>query len=214
MSWKVRAYELRKALLSPVILSLLTLFAAYNLFLIAEQAPLRDEMRILNRLVDQFGWKISDEMQGDYEKYYLTRLDEMNKLTDKRSARTYEMPGDFFQYDNYKMYVIDQPDLYSSKELAMFNELRVIQNYDYLMQNIDETYAGLNMKQLAESEIAKYGLSGQAADTVKQQYVLIDERLQQLIANEEHKSLFSSVRSTIHMPCSSRRSFEPSCSSL
>jgi len=190
MSWQIRIYELRKALLSPVIIALLLVFTAYNLFLISQEAYKKDEMSVLNELVAQFGPKITKPMQEDYKSYYLSRLNDMNKLTEKRTSQTYEMPGDFFEYENYKRYVTDQPDLYNNEELARFNELRVIQNYYYLMQSIDETYAGFDMKQMAEGEIKKYGFSGSAADVVRQRYVHIDERLQQLIANGEHKSLF------------------------
>jgi hypothetical protein len=190
MSWQIRMYELRKALLSPVIIALLLVFTAFNLFLISQETDKKDEMSILNNLVAQFGSKITKPMQEDYKSYYLSRLDDMNKLTEKRTSQTYEMPGDFFGYDNYKRYVTDQPGLYSSEELAMFDELRVIQNYYYLMQNIDVTYAGFDMKQIAEGEIKKYGFSGSAADIVRQRYVHIEERVQQLIAGGEHKNLF------------------------
>ncbi|MGO4348119.1 hypothetical protein AB4Z45_21740 [Paenibacillus sp. MCAF9] len=190
MSWKIRVYELRKALLSPVIIALLLVFTAYNLFLIAQEAYKKDEMSILNELVAQFGSEITKPMQEDYKSYYLSRLDEMNKLTNKRTSQTYEMPSDFFEYENYKRYVTDQPNLYSSDELDLFNELRVIQNYYFLMQDIDDTYAGFDMKQIAEGEIKKYGFSGSAADLVRQRYDYIAERLHQLIASGEHKNLF------------------------
>ncbi|MBP1993637.1 hypothetical protein [Paenibacillus eucommiae] len=183
-------YELKKAFTSPVILTLTAVFFAFNLLLIFSHIHVKDDLKILNKLVDRFGYAIDTEMQNDFQNDYSAQLSAMNELTQRKIGQTYAYAGDFFEYENYNRYVQEQPELYSPAELDFIHELRVIEMYLYKIQDIDSTYNELDLMMVATSEIGKYGLSGQAAETVRKQYAKLSERLDTLIANGEHKNLF------------------------
>ncbi|BBI31261.1 hypothetical protein [Cohnella abietis] len=189
---RIHSYELKKAFTSPVILTLIAVFLAFNLSLIYSHIYVKDDLKILNKLVDRFGYVIDADMENDFQKYYSTQLGEMNELTERKSGTAYTYAGDFFEYDNYKRYVHQQPELYSPAELDFIHELRVIEMYYFKIQEIDNTYNKLDLMLIAEDEIGKYGLSGQAAETVRKNYAKLTERLDTLIQNGEHKNLFYS----------------------
>lgn len=61
--------EMKKALLSPVILILLLLMLALNLFLIISNSHHKEELKIVNDIVETYGLAFDDEvlatMEGD-----------------------------------------------------------------------------------------------------------------------------------------------------
>ncbi|WP_341278595.1 ABC transporter permease subunit [Paenibacillus sp. FSL H8-0537] len=183
-------YELRKALLSPVLLALLGLFIAFNLLLIVQQLHKRPDMTVLNAMAEQFGVQITDQMQAKLERYDQQQLAEMNALTKERAGKIYAQADDFFIYDNFNEVVYEQPGLFLEQEIARFHRLSLVQHYAARMQSIDEAYAKLDTSQLAKGQIQLHGLSGQAAEVLKERYAGLDTRLQQLEASGEHKHLF------------------------
>ncbi|SFE40190.1 hypothetical protein SAMN04487969_102352 [Paenibacillus algorifonticola] len=183
-------YELRKALLSPVILALLALFIAFNLLFIAEQSYKRQDMAVLNEMAEQFGVQITDQMQDKLERYNQAQLAEMNELTKTRTGEVYAQPGDFFTYDHFNAYVQEQPDLYLDAEISGFNRMRIIHDYAARMHGIAEVYAMLDTSQMALGQIQLYGLSGPAAEAVTGRYAELDGRIQQLVASGEYRHLF------------------------
>ncbi|ANY68396.1 hypothetical protein BBD42_19400 [Paenibacillus sp. BIHB 4019] len=183
-------YELRKALLSPVILALLALFLAFNLLYIMQQAYKRQDMAVLNTMAGQFGVRITNQMLAELEQYEQQQLAEMNTLTNERAGKVNAQPDDFFAYDNLNEVVYQQPGLFLESEIASFHRLSILQHYAARMQSIDEAYAKLDTSQMAEGQIQLYGLSGQAAIALKERYSGLGIRLQQLEASGEYKHLF------------------------
>ncbi|RXZ79044.1 hypothetical protein EBB07_24650 [Paenibacillaceae bacterium] len=190
MLLRIRLYELRKALLSPIILILIVVFCALNLLLVLQYSYLEKNLSVLNRLVDRFGFTIDQPFTTELESYYNEQLSELNKKTQQTASQSYEHAADFFEYDNYMQYVAGQPELYLQTEIDFFAELAEIETYYGLIQGIDAVYEQLDVAAIAQFEIDKYGFSGAAANTVLQRYAKLDTRLNQLIANGEHKTMF------------------------
>ncbi|MDF1509067.1 hypothetical protein PZE06_12890 [Robertmurraya sp. DFI.2.37] len=55
-------YELRKVFMSPVILTLLLLFTAFNFLIIFQNAYIKEELREVNQIASTYGTKIDDAM--------------------------------------------------------------------------------------------------------------------------------------------------------
>ncbi len=70
------------------------------------------------------------------------------------------------------------------------NDSTIEASYYSTSLGIDSIYKGINIMQLAETEIQQFNLKGQAADTVRSEYKSFISRFQQLLKNGENKNLF------------------------
>ena len=181
----VRKNELKKAATSPIIIGLLILFIVFNSIIIFQHSYVKDELKVLNKMVDTFGYKIDDKMEANFNNYYDTQLKKLNEIINKKISRKYESVSEFYEEQNYYI-----EDTYNKEEIEFIKELGIVEAYFYTMKDIDEVYSKVDIMGIAEGEIKKYGLSGKAADTVRNQYESFSKRFQQLIKNREHKNLF------------------------
>lgn len=62
--------ECRKAATSPILIALLVLFCAYNIFLIVSSSNHKEELNIVNDIVDTYGLQITDASLQQFEKMY------------------------------------------------------------------------------------------------------------------------------------------------
>jgi len=192
----IKGFELRKVISSPIIHTLLLLFLAFNVLSILERAHIRDELAIMNQLVQRFGHEMTEEMQADFQAYYKEQLDKMNEITRAKSEKTYVDAASFFEEhpewldDNARTAYLEKGSEYSKEELDSFFKLLIVEIIYKMMQEVDEVYEGIDLSRVAEAEIAKYGLGGEAAETVRAAYAKLQERLEPLGANREHTHLF------------------------
>lgn len=84
----IKINELKKVLNSPIITWLLVLFIVFNAFVIYQNSYFKDELKVLNKLVDRFGYKIDDEMLGKFKEYYDEQLYRLNEITNKKLSKT------------------------------------------------------------------------------------------------------------------------------
>ncbi len=181
----IRKNEFKKAVTSPIIIGLLVLFIVFNSIIIFQNSYFKDELKVLNKIVDKFDYKIDDKMEANFKNYYDTQLKKLNEIINKKTSKKYESVSEFYEEQNYYI-----EDTYNKEEIEFIKELGIVEAYFYTMEDIDEVYSKVDIMGIAEGEIKKYGLSGKAADTVRNQYERFNERYSQLIENGEHKNLF------------------------
>ncbi|MBK5241854.1 hypothetical protein [Clostridium sp.] len=184
----VKSYELKKVITSPVIIGLIATFIAFNIFIIFSSTYFNSELKILNKIVDKFGYEINDDMIANFGLYYKGKLKELNKITLEKESKTYESAT--VLTNNYNQY-----EVYNKEELEFFNEVKVIGNYYDIAKDIDIRYKGINVLDIGEAAISQYKLSGRAADTVRTQYKKLSKRFDKLKENGEYKNLFFIGRS-------------------
>ncbi|MBZ9633295.1 hypothetical protein [Clostridium sp. FP1] len=180
---RIKLYELKKVIKSPVVIGLIAIFIAFNIFIIFSNTHLISELKILNKIVDKFGYKISDKMMDDFGVYYNEQLKKLNSITSGKTSKTYESAA--MLLNDYK-----QVDIYKKEDLEFFNEVRVIENYYYTAKDIDKNYKNIDIVQIGESGITMCGLSGKAAATVRTQYSKLSKRFDKLKENGEYENLF------------------------
>ena len=181
----IRIKEFKKIVTSPIIIGLLVLFIVYNSIFIFQNSYFREELRVLTRLVDRFGYEIDDEMLEKYRLYYEEQLVSLNKITKEKTSKNYNSMAEFFADYKYGL-----EDIYDREELGLIMELGIMEAYYNTIEEIDEVYSSLDIMERAESEINKFQLIDKAAETVRNQYKAFSERFQQLVNNKEHKNLF------------------------
>lgn len=101
------------------------------------------------------------------------------------NGKTYEHPSQLLSDESFR-----NENPLSDKEFQKLLRLGLIERHYRTAQNIDQIYQGINVEANAESLIQMYGFKGGAADTIRKQYKKLGVRLDELIANGEHKSLF------------------------
>lgn len=181
----IKINELKKVLNSPIITWLLVLFIVFNAFVIYQNSYFKDELKVLNKLVDRFGYKIDDEMLGKFKEYYDEQLYRLNEITNKKLSKNFKNMQEFYNDHKYGL-----KEIYTQAEIDLIVELGIIETYYNEILGIDEIYSKINIMDIAEREIMKYSLGGKAAATVRKQYKAFSERFKQLIENKEHKNLF------------------------
>lgn len=180
----IKLYELKKVITSPVVIGLIAIFIAFNVFVIFSSTHFSSELRILNKIVDKFGYKINDKMMLGFKLYYNDQLKKLNSITSEKTSKTYESASILFSND------YNGANIYKKEELKFFNEVRVIENYYYIAKDIDISYKDIDIVEVGEAGISEYKLNGIAANTVRNQYAKLSIRLDKLKESGEYRNLF------------------------
>ncbi|MBY0122898.1 hypothetical protein [Bacillus sp. S/N-304-OC-R1] len=178
-------FECKKALTSPIILALMLLFSAWNVFIIYDSSEVKKGLGVVNQLSKKYGIKITDKTIEELERDIQLELSRLNVVTQKRSGQTFESAADFFQQLRY-----EKQNVYSKTELKSFYELQLKEMYLSKAKSLDSAYANISIKNKGELEANIYGLSGAAAETLRNEYMKFAERFEELKKNEEYNQWF------------------------
>lgn len=182
---RILLYEIRKAILSPVILALLVLFISFNFFQIYENRYIKDDLRKVNQLANTYGTEINDEMLKRMQSDYEGEMVKVNEITNKVLAKTYPNMTDFYADQSFYL-----PEKFSEKELQFLSDTALLEFYYSFSQKIEENFLTSNPIEIAEFEIKMYGISGKAAELIRSQYDKFTERYNEVYENKEYKYLF------------------------
>lgn len=183
----IKVHEFKKVTTSTVIIGMILLFIAFNLFLVLDHHYIRNELTVLNKLVDQLGYEINDEVLENFQDFYGDGLKKMNEITYDKTSKTYRDVGTFLEeiQNSYDLYRV-----YTDEDLDHIHQIRIVEIYLDLIKEMDHQYASFDMLEYAEGQISLYGLKGSAAETARSNYQKLGERLNQLLDNGEHKNMF------------------------
>lgn len=182
---QIKLNELKKIFTSPIIYILFAVFIVFNSFTIISSRQQRSNLDVLGSLVNRFGYKISSNMLTGFKNYYSGEIKSMNALSKQKCSRTYKSAAGFL--NDYKN---SESGVFTSRQLSKIARLEVAENYCNAARGIEKSYKSLDIKKMGEDEIIKYGLSGEAAATVRCEYAGFAKRFARLIANGEEKNLF------------------------
>ncbi|MCJ8008731.1 hypothetical protein ACFFF5_08955 [Lederbergia wuyishanensis] len=177
--------ECKKALSSPIILALLLLFSAWNVFLVYDSSDFKEELGVVNQIAKKYGTQITDESLLKLEDDLQPGLSHLNSVTQKKSGQTFEHASDFFAQLNY-----ENQELFTSKELQSFYELHLKEMYVGMAKSFDPTYAKFNINKMGEEAINGSRLSGTAAEMLRNEYTKFATRFEELKKNKEYMHWF------------------------
>lgn len=182
---RILMYEIRKAILSPVILALLVLFVSFNFFLIYENRYIKDDLRKVNQLANTYGTEINDEMLKNMQSDYEGKMVKVNEITNKTLGKTYQNMTDIYRDKSFYF-----PEKFSEKEMRFFSDTGLLEFYYFFSLNIDESFLSRDPIESAEIEIREYRISGAAAELIRSQYNKLTDRYNEVHENKEYKHLF------------------------
>lgn len=179
----------KKYLSSPVIIGLTVVFILFNIISISSSSYFKEDIKIINKIISQFGYEINDEMISDMKAKYKDSLKEVNKITKAKLNKTYDSIGEFMSSDEYYSNNYDG-GVFSEEDLKFFNEVSLLDLYSNASVDLIKSYEELNIKEIGEDSIEAYGLSGQAAEMARANYEKLEKRFEEIKSTYEHKNLF------------------------
>ena len=181
---RVIYHEYKKAMFSPIILSLLLLFISFNVFLIHNHSDYKEELKTANQLAKKYGTKMDDAAISRLKTDIQYERKQMNGITEKKIAQTYSSAVDFFK-EAYK-----HEKSFSKKEWKFLIQLGLKEMYLHTALGIDDSYREIDVMKIAEVKIGMYRLSEDAAKTLRNEYKKLAQRFEELKQNDEHKDIF------------------------
>ncbi|SFQ40128.1 ABC transporter permease subunit [Salibacterium halotolerans] len=176
--------ELLKIVKTPVIPALLAFFMLINLIIIISDYHQKDEMKVLTNMVEKYGYHIDEEMLSSMEDDYKENVTWMNQVV-QVNDKTYEHPSALLSNDS-----ISLQERLNDQKLRKLQKFSVMEQYYRTSRQVDDIYQNIQVSKQAEKLINMYNLQGEAAETVRNGYQKVKERLAEIIDNGEHRNLF------------------------
>ncbi|MBM7839809.1 hypothetical protein JOC54_003089 [Alkalihalobacillus xiaoxiensis] len=184
---RILFYECLKSVRSPILLALALLFIGFNLFFILSNDHFKGELSIPNELIATYGPEFTKEDLGGLEQEVDQLLLRVNDRLTTYGVQAFTTMEEYIErvgQSTFYQLELDQADL----ELLM--ELEVKETYLQQAHSLDEKFAEWSWVEAGEYTIETYGLTGQAATTLRNEYALLEDRFQTVIHNGEHTQWF------------------------
>lgn len=183
----IKKYEFKKIISSPIFIVLILIFLAYNTMIIVNKSNIRNDLKVLNEIVDEVGYVINDEMMTEFNLYYEKQLKEANNLLEKKGYGNYNNISEFLE-NNYSYANGDSN--FSSDEIRFLDKLSIIESYYFLSSNLQQNYQSIDINKMANNDLAKGNYSDNTNEIIKRNYNEFAKRFKELKSNGEQKNLF------------------------
>jgi hypothetical protein len=178
-------YEIKKIIKSPIVLFLIISFLIFDLFIVFSKYYVKDELKVLNNIIDEVGYKINDDMIDSFKVYYEENLKSTNDLIYKNEGKRYSSAAEYLSTPNIGIY----ENNYSEEEKKLIYNAAVIESYYLSIPELKKEYEKINFINMIEPTIKSIRASGRAAELVKDGLIKFDKRFKSLIKNQEHMEL-------------------------
>lgn len=183
---RIFLHECKKALTSPILTVLLIVFSAFNIFIIVSSSDHKEELKMVNEIIDKYGREITEDSLEQFENDIQSDLLKLNGITGQQFATISEF------LDGLRF---EEQEQYSDVEWDFFNSLQLKEMYFGMANSIDESYAEIDIEAGAQGSLKSYGISGKAAETYLRENEEFAERFKEMVNNEEHKEWFFAGKS-------------------
>ncbi|TDQ42995.1 hypothetical protein [Aureibacillus halotolerans] len=173
-------YEARKVSSSIVLWGLLVFFMIVNGLYIWSYVDRHSEgFSDMASIMETYGTTIDNEMMKAMELDQTTELAWMNSLVE--NPKHFDHPTDFI-----KAHVMEL----TSEETERVHQLQFLTLYLEIARSIDPIYENFSVAESMAGAVAQFGLTDSAQKLALQQSESIQKRVDELVANKEHKHLF------------------------
>lgn len=183
----IKKYEFKKIIFSPIFIILTLLFLGYNAMLIYEKSYIRDDLKILNEIVSQVGYAITDDMMIDFQRYYENELNDAFEIIRKKGFSSFETIGEFFENNNIYE---GKNSKFTKEEILFFEKVSTIEAYYFLSSDLETRYDSIDINKIADEDISMSSYNEKINRMIKKNYDEFVVRFDELKENGEHKNLF------------------------
>ncbi|MBU3131312.1 ABC transporter permease subunit [Clostridium gasigenes] len=184
----IKKHEFKKIISSPIFIILIIIFLIYNSFLIYEKSYVRNDLKVLNEIVDNVGYEINDDMMVEFKRYYKENLEEADVVINEKTSKKYESINEFFKSDNSINRGGDS--VYSKEDIKLFNKVVNIESYYNGIEILDKKYEDIDISEFAKGDLEEGGYSTNVANVVKGNWDEFEVRFNKLLENGDHRNLF------------------------
>ena len=183
----IKKYEFKKIISSPIFIVLILIFLAYNTMVIFDKSYMRNDLKVLNEIVDEVGYVIDDDMMLDFKHYYESQLMEANKLLNQKGYSSYDTINKFFEENHI---YVSEDSKFNSDEIVFLNKVSSIEAYYFLSIDLEQTYENIDIYKMAEKDLSISPYNDNVKNIMMRNYEEFATRFQELKTNGEHKNLF------------------------
>lgn len=183
----LKKYEFKKIILSPIFIGLTLIFLVYNTMMILNKSYMKKDLKVLNEIVSNVGYAITDEMMVNFQKYYKNELNSAKELLNKKDYDLYDTMGKFFD-ENY-LYEGDESK-FNKDEIEFLNKILSIELYYFLSSDLEQDYKRIDINKIAEKELTTNSYNEKINNIIRKNYNEFAIRFKELKENSEHKNLF------------------------
>lgn len=186
---EIKLNEIKKILKSPIFITLTIIFLIYNGFEIYSNSYIRQDLKLANDFIEEFGYEVNDEMLTNVSKAYDSKMSDLNKMAKDKFNKEFVSFDEFLDSDEYENTFYNE-NSFSKEERDLLNELSIINLYTSVAKDNIKAYESLDIMEMAEGGIQDYNLSGKAAQKVRENYSDLVPRFEELKSNGEHKNIY------------------------
>lgn len=183
----IKKFELRKVIFSPIFIVLIIVFLIYNTLIIFNKSYIKDDINVLNEIVNTVGYKINDEMIINFEEYYNNKMSDINDILNKKGYESCKTLGEFL--DTHEI-IGSNNYTFTVSEIKYINKVALIENYFFLSKNLESSYSKLNIGTMTQEELEKNPYNKKMTNKLMRNYDKMAIRFNELKSNNEHKNLF------------------------
>lgn len=185
MDNKIVFYEIKKIIKSPIILFLIVTFLIFDLFIVFSRYYIKDDLKVLNNIIDEVGYKINDDMMDNFRIYYEKSLKNFNEVIYQNEGKEYSSVSEYLMSSNPGIY----EDRYSEDEKKQIANSLIIESYYLSVPELKREYEKIDFIEMIDPTIKSFRASGGGANLIKDGLIKFDERFKNLIKNKEHMEL-------------------------
>ncbi len=152
-------HECKKALTSPILIALLIVFFAFNVFVIISSSDHKEELKMVNEIIETYGLDITDDSLDEFKRDVQIDVAELNKMTASEFTSVYEFLDGLHFEDQEK---------YNDEQWEFIHQLQLKEMYLNMANSIDESYEEIDIRKLAEVQIEKYRTSWQSCRNISE----------------------------------------------
>ena len=167
--------EMKKALTSPMVLTLLALMLGWNVFLILSDSHDKKELTVATDIINTYGVTFNDESLKTMEQDILAKLAQLGITSTE----------EFYEEMTYERYSTS-----SRAEQEQIDDVSILLSYYHYAQIVDERYEKINIEDVKQSFYITYKVPEWLKPYFDKQYANWEERLTEIMATNEHKHWF------------------------
>lgn len=188
MNLQINKHEIKKVFTSPIVITLIILFISYNLFIIYQNRHVSDSTKYTNYIIKQFGNEVNEKSIEKLQRKNKETLMKLNKMTEEKFNKVYTSIDRFLESNKFKYKYYDD-SVYSDKDRKFIDEVNILNEYSNPKELI-KSYEELDMIDICEKTIKIYGLEGDSAKIVRENYAKLSVRFENIINNKEHMNIY------------------------
>lgn len=183
----IRKHEFKKIISSPIFIVLTLIFLVYNTIVIMNKSDMRNNLSVLNEIVDEVGYVINDDMMLELQSYYENQLKDATELLEEKGYSSYDTISEFFENN----YIYEGGDSkFNSEEIDFLDKLSIVETYYFLSSELEQKYEAININKMEEEELAISPYNYNTNNIIRENYEKFSIRFKELKSNGEHKNLF------------------------